>query len=269
MPYDSGQPAGVGAIFAQAPLALRSLLDHSPPAFLDILTEEGATLLLTAFVAFLGELNQWQGLHPWGQHCPVELQPLAGHRPWVGDRLGGDFPGRDAMANPATAPALGLTLGDLGLRTVHLEQTLHSDLLAALFTGHVPARFSLDLQQPLGANVGRIRMELDGLEIALTHRQDLSLALRPITSASAYPVLVELVADISDAPHTLGQALTVQFTEEGDACNWFYNPAILTEEEVELMQQRFLAILNAIAQAPQTPLGQVLGLTTEAGVVEV
>lgn len=142
---------------------------------------------------------------------------------------------------------------EVGLRSGGLQQLLCSDELAALFASHVPARFGVKPEQSLVENLEVVLDELSFLEQALTHRQDLILGVNPTKLPSLYPVLLEVVAEITELPHRLGQALTIQVTESGEACAWFYNPAVLSSEDVADMQTGFRKLLGAIAQAPEQP----------------
>ena len=142
---------------------------------------------------------------------------------------------------------------EVGLRSSGLQQLLCSDELAALFASHVPARFGVQPHHSLLENLEVVLDELSFLEQALTHRQDLALGVNPTKLPSLYPVLIEVVADMTELPHRLGQALTIQVAESGEACAWFYNPAVLSPEDVAQMQEGFGALLSAIAQAPERP----------------
>ena len=156
--------------------------------------------------------------------------------------------------------------GDIGLRSTSLQQMLCSEELTALFASHVPARFALDLNQALDHNLAVVLEELRFLEGALTHRQDLALGINEAKLPSLYPVLMEVVVEIAEAPHRLGQALTIQVTESGGACAWFYNPAVLGEEEVIQMQEEFIQGLLTMAQAHEVPFSRCWGTAGSAAV---
>ena len=142
----------------------------------------------------------------------------------------------------------------IGLRSNRLRQVLCSEELMALFASHVPACFAVDGDRNLDANLAIVLSELRLLEQALTHRQDLALETHDAKRPSRYPILVEMVTELSEAPHRLGQSLTIQITESGEHCAWFYNPAVLGEAEVRQLQSAFVASLAAMAKAPEKPL---------------
>jgi hypothetical protein len=227
LPYGAGEP-GLGSIFGHAPLALEASLAQGTAAFHNDLAEFGGAVLLTVLGSYFLELSQSEA----GQQVPLSQEEK----------------GTSSRNSP-------VSLGDIGLRSHRLQHGLRSEELAALFASHVPARFSLDLRGALRPNLEVVLRELSFLEEAVTHRQDLALGINPTKLPSLYALLVELVAEVAEQPHRLGQALTIQLAESGEACTWFYNPAVLSEEEVQLMQEGFLARLAAIAQAPQLPLG--------------
>lgn len=225
LPHSDGAP-GLGSIFARLPLDLEPALAEGNGEFQSYLAEFGGAVLLTALTGYLMGLCQGAAS---GQQ-PMSL---------VID---------DGFYSQSTCR------GEIGLRSARLQQMLCSEELTALFASHVPARFELNLDQALASNLAVVLEELQFLEQALTHRQDLALVINEAKLPSRYPVLIEMVTEIAEAPHRLGQALTIQVTESGGACAWFYNPAVLGEEVVRHLQKDFVLGLRAMAQAPGMPL---------------
>lgn len=224
LPHSDAEP-GLGSIFARLPLELEPALLQGKAEFQDCLAQFGGVVLLTALTGYLMGLCQRSDLRQ-------RSMPLTGDEP---------------------AGCKSTCRGDIGLRSTRLQQMLCTEELMALFASHVPARFALDLNKALTHNLSVVLEELGFLEEAVTHRQDLALGVNTAKLPSLYPVLMEMVTEISEVPHRLGQALTIQVTESGGACAWFYNPAVLREEEVAQMQREFMGGLRAIAQAPDVP----------------
>ncbi len=227
LPQSEGEP-GLGSIFARLPLELEPTLASGNGEFQDCLAQFGGGILLTALTGYLMSL----------------CQGAASRRSSI------DLSGDDGAWGKSACR------GEIGLRSTRLQQMLCSEELTALFASHVPACFALDLTEALSHNLAVVLEELRFLENALTHRQDLVLGINEEKLPSLYPVLMEVGTEISEAPHRLGQALTIQVTESGEACVWFYNPAVLGEEEVAQMQADFIRGLQAIAQFPDRPFSQ-------------
>ncbi len=229
LPHSNCEP-GLGSIFARCPLELEPVLAQCSEEFQDYLAQFGGGVLLTALTGYLMGVCK--------QGATSRQQPI---------------PEEEESGVKSTCR------GDIGLRSTRLQQMLCSEELTALFASHVPARFSLDLDEALTHNLAVVLEELRFLEQALTHRQDLALGVNEAKLPSLYPVLMEVVTELSEAPHRLGQALTIQVSESGGDCAWFYNPAVLGEEEVMQMQMEFISGFRAIAQSPGIPFSHYWG----------
>jgi len=242
LPIDEAEP-GLGSIFARLPLDLEPVLAQGSPAFQDALAQHGASVLMTALTAYLMGLRSGKA-----GSCQAANLLEEGN-------TSSDTPGNaSGGVRCHDIDCHDVDCCDVGLRNIRLQQRLCSEELTALFASHVPARFELDLAQSFAHNLMTVLKELRFLETALTHRQDLALGVNDAKLPSLYPILMEVVTEISEAPHRLGQALTLQVADNGAACVWFYNPAVLGEEDVARMQAEFVTGLRAIAQDPEMPM---------------
>lgn len=152
---------------------------------------------------------------------------------------------------------------DIPFRAPVMQETAQGP--ANLYASHVPLRIDVEGNPGLGEFLERTRKELDTLGKKGSYAMDL-IGRNPDLNYGEWhsdpaPVVAERVGQLaSQKPESHvpanGSDLTLIIPDDGRECLWVYNPAVLTDESVDRLQDQFMALLNGIAEKPDAPVGE-------------
>jgi natural product biosynthesis luciferase-like monooxygenase protein len=132
-----------------------------------------------------------------------------------------------------------------------------------VFVRQLPWRIAVDMTAGVRALAAQLEIQVGELRGRGAYLADL-VARRPELRARAatrdprvLPVVIALVERLDQAHADNASELTIALTRDGSASRWLYDSVRLTEAQVRSLQQQWLALATAAAQAPARAVAEL------------